>query len=485
MAELGDFCIGVGAFPDLHPQSRDADLDARILVAKQKAGASFAITQLFFTAQRYFDLVDRVRALGSDLPIIPGIMPVTRISQIERFADLSGAPLPAFVTDRLRAVGDDPARVRGVGGRPGHHAVRGAARGRGAGAALHHHEPVARHPRDLRPSRPAAEPRRKKFRRRACADARVSFRMTTWADRSTSGRPPVGLRSMGPVPVNPSPATYVGGILTAVRAFQQSRVLATLDDAYATHGLGTTIDEVVLPSLRVVGTFWSSGTIDVAHEHLLSTAVARWVAARSAVLPAPSRTGTILLAAGPQDMHTLALDCLDLLLASRGVEICNLGAQTPVESLRVAARSLRPTAVVLSLPHADRREPGRPLGPGRRRARPPRLLRRLVLRLAVLPREHPGRPARRDAPGGGRAAQPAAHHRARRPGPRRRASRAVGRRASLVPDRRQTPVDGDRSRTRTSVAGGAPALRAGRAARRRARPRSRVTSRWVGRVRAT
>src|SRR3954471_2066187 len=56
VAGLGDFCIGVAAFPDLHPQARDADLDARILVAKQRAGASFAITQLFFTAQRYFDL---------------------------------------------------------------------------------------------------------------------------------------------------------------------------------------------------------------------------------------------------------------------------------------------------------------------------------------------------------------------------------------------------------------------------------------------
>jgi len=115
VAGLGDFCIGVGAFPDLHPQARDADLDARLLVAKQRAGASFAITQLFFTAQSYFDLVARVRALGSDLPIIPGIMPVTRVSQIERFADLSGAPLPTFVTDRLNEVAHDPGLVRAAG----------------------------------------------------------------------------------------------------------------------------------------------------------------------------------------------------------------------------------------------------------------------------------------------------------------------------------------------------------------------------------
>ena len=72
VAELGDFCIGVAAFPDLHPERHDGDLDARVLVEKAKAGAGFAITQLFFTADRYFQLVDRVRSLGCDLPIIPG-----------------------------------------------------------------------------------------------------------------------------------------------------------------------------------------------------------------------------------------------------------------------------------------------------------------------------------------------------------------------------------------------------------------------------
>lgn len=112
---LGDFCIGVAAFPDLHPEAKDADLDARILVAKERAGAGFAITQLFFSAERYLRLVDRVRALGSELPIIPGIMPVTRLSQIQRFAELSGADLPRSVVDRLNAAGADPAAVRRVG----------------------------------------------------------------------------------------------------------------------------------------------------------------------------------------------------------------------------------------------------------------------------------------------------------------------------------------------------------------------------------
>lgn len=112
---LGNFCIGVAAFPDLHPERHDADLDARILVAKEQAGAGFAITQLFFTPERYFRLVERVRALGSELPIIPGIMPITRLSQLQRFAELSGADLPGWVVDRVSAVGDDPVAVRRVG----------------------------------------------------------------------------------------------------------------------------------------------------------------------------------------------------------------------------------------------------------------------------------------------------------------------------------------------------------------------------------
>ena len=148
--------------------------------------------------------------------------------------------------------------------------------------------------------------------------------------------------------VAPAPAAYVGAVLTAVHAFDQARVGSVLDEADASHGLGTTIDEIIFPALRLVGTFWASGTMDVAHEHLLSTAVARWVAATAAVQPGVTREGTILLAAGPQDLHTLALDCLNLLLTSRGVTVCNLGAQTPVASMLVAAGSIHPTAVVLT-----------------------------------------------------------------------------------------------------------------------------------------
>lgn len=111
----GNFCVGVGAFPDGHPEHFDDELDARVLAEKEQAGAEFAITQLFFDADAYLRLVERIDRLGSRLPVIAGIMPVTNVNQIERFASLSGADLPASVVARLRAVADDPASVRSVG----------------------------------------------------------------------------------------------------------------------------------------------------------------------------------------------------------------------------------------------------------------------------------------------------------------------------------------------------------------------------------
>jgi methylenetetrahydrofolate reductase (NADPH) len=112
---LGDFCVGVAAFPDKHPEAADLDFDARVLAEKAKAGADYAITQMFFGADDYFKLVERASALGCDIPILPGIMPVTNIKQIHRMAELTGMALPAAVTDRLHAVEDDPAAVRAVG----------------------------------------------------------------------------------------------------------------------------------------------------------------------------------------------------------------------------------------------------------------------------------------------------------------------------------------------------------------------------------
>ncbi len=113
--ELGDFCVGVAAFPEGHPESVDLDADARVLATKAEAGAEFAITQFFFEAHHYFALVERVRALGCTIPIVPGVMPVTSVSQIKRFAELSGTTVPAELAARLTVVQDDPEAVRALG----------------------------------------------------------------------------------------------------------------------------------------------------------------------------------------------------------------------------------------------------------------------------------------------------------------------------------------------------------------------------------
>jgi methylenetetrahydrofolate reductase (NADPH) len=111
----GDYCVGVAAFPEKHPRSLDLDSDTRHFVAKCRAGADFAITQMFFRAEDYLRMRDRVAGLGCDVPIIAGIMPITNVRGIERSAQLSGAAFPADLAAELHAVEDDPVAVRRVG----------------------------------------------------------------------------------------------------------------------------------------------------------------------------------------------------------------------------------------------------------------------------------------------------------------------------------------------------------------------------------
>ena len=111
----GDFRIGVAAFPEGHPNSESLDVDADRLVAKVDAGAEFAVTQMFFRADDYFALVERVRARGIDIPILPGIMPILNLNAIRRQSELVGTSVPEEIVSRLTAAGPDPAAVRAEG----------------------------------------------------------------------------------------------------------------------------------------------------------------------------------------------------------------------------------------------------------------------------------------------------------------------------------------------------------------------------------
>jgi methylenetetrahydrofolate reductase (NADPH) len=111
----GEFCVGVAAFPEKHPRSPDFESEVRHFVAKCRAGADFAITQFFFNWEDWARLRDATVAAGCDVPIVPGVMPVTNVSQIERMAVLSGAAFPNDLAERLRAVADDPRAVREIG----------------------------------------------------------------------------------------------------------------------------------------------------------------------------------------------------------------------------------------------------------------------------------------------------------------------------------------------------------------------------------
>jgi methylenetetrahydrofolate reductase (NADPH) len=111
----GDFSVGVAAYPEKHPRSPDPETDVRYFLAKCRAGADFAITNMFFFPEDYLRLRDRVAAQGGDVPIIPGIMPVTSLRVIERALELGGCRVPTQLWERLQEVAGDRAAIREIG----------------------------------------------------------------------------------------------------------------------------------------------------------------------------------------------------------------------------------------------------------------------------------------------------------------------------------------------------------------------------------
>lgn len=113
--EQFDLCLGAACYPENHPESPNADDDLRWTRAKVDAGADFLTTQLFFDNADYFDYVERANAAGIGVPIVPGLMPVTNVAQIERFTRMCGATIPEELLARLRRYQDDDASIMAIG----------------------------------------------------------------------------------------------------------------------------------------------------------------------------------------------------------------------------------------------------------------------------------------------------------------------------------------------------------------------------------
>ncbi len=109
------FHIDVASYPEYHPQSSSAQEDLRNFKRKVEAGADSVITQYFYNADAYFNFVDACEAMGISIPIVPGVMPINKFSQLARFSDACGAEIPRWIRKKLEGYGDDSASIRAFG----------------------------------------------------------------------------------------------------------------------------------------------------------------------------------------------------------------------------------------------------------------------------------------------------------------------------------------------------------------------------------
>ncbi|HIG85562.1 MAG TPA: methylenetetrahydrofolate reductase [NAD(P)H] [Planctomycetes bacterium] len=115
LAKRGGLCIGAAAYPESHPESSDADEDLHWTIHKVEQGASFLVTQMIFDNEHYFRFSDRLRGRGVQVPMVPGIMPITDVAQIDRFTKMCGVEIPGALSKRMHDHQDDPASVMAIG----------------------------------------------------------------------------------------------------------------------------------------------------------------------------------------------------------------------------------------------------------------------------------------------------------------------------------------------------------------------------------
>ena len=150
--------------------------------------------------------------------------------------------------------------------------------------------------------------------------------------------------------VTDTPHQLVVRLLAATQQLHTQSIVDALQESRQSHGLVVTLEQVVLPALQEIGRQWAAGTSSVAHEHLLAGAVQRWLAVQQQ--SRADHRGTIVLACGPEDQHTLAVEAFTVLLADQGYDCRYLGAKTPVSSLVLAAQH-PPARAVVVVSHLD------------------------------------------------------------------------------------------------------------------------------------
>jgi hypothetical protein len=144
-----------------------------------------------------------------------------------------------------------------------------------------------------------------------------------------------------------SAARWVTGAVRAARDGDPLLIRTDLDKASTSLGVGGCVDQVILPTLRMIGELWATGQCGTGEERIATEAIRSWLDWRVAYAPRPRTVGQVLLACGPRDLHTVGLESLALLLRLQGLPCRNLGARTSTRSLIIAALATQPAAIVI------------------------------------------------------------------------------------------------------------------------------------------